>query len=59
MSKLTLKIYTVLYIYMRVTACARDRLEVYDTGILSTEHKKRDLDPRQMSLGSTISDFYG
>lgn len=51
LSKLTLKIYVVPYIYARVTASTGDRLEVYDTGVLSMEHKKTDLDTRQMSFG--------
>lgn len=50
LSKLTLKIDVVSYIHTRVTACTGDRLEVYDTGALSTEHKKIDLDTRQMSF---------
>lgn len=51
LSKPALKIYVVPYIYMRVTAHTTDRLEVYDTVVLFMEHKKIDLDTRQMSLG--------
>lgn len=52
LSKLNLKIDVVSYIY---TARTADRLEVCDTRVLSTEHKKRDLDARQMSFG--LHDF--
>lgn len=50
-SKLTLKIHVVSYIYMRVAECTEDRLEVYNTGLLSTGYKKTEPDTRQMSSG--------
>lgn len=50
-SKLTPKIYVVSYIYTRVTACTKDKLEVYNIGLLSTGYKKREPDTRQMSFG--------